>query len=239
MNEMPKGLLLRAALIDLDDTLYPHVQFAECALKAAAREFQKRTGVRAVNFFTEAWHNYALNGSRDNQVFSRIMRDHRCYTKELENMIVEAYRGCQPKLKPYAGVVLWLEKLRKQGIMLGMITDGRSEVQRAKIRDLGIAPFFDEIVVTGDFGPDWAKPATYGFELLLSRFACKPSEAVMIGDDPHADGAGARALGVPMIRVRQGRYLRDDDFDVAAEFADIATAFSWVFHLRRAHHEAT
>jgi putative hydrolase of the HAD superfamily len=227
---------LRAVLVDLDDTLYLHERFAECALRAAAREFRRRTGLPAAGFFAEAWRRYALNGSRDNRAFSDIMRAHHCYTPQLEAQVVAAYRRCRPSLRPFPGVVLGLERLRREGVMLGLLTDGQSATQRAKIRAVGLAPFFDEIVVTGDFGSGWAKPARHGFDLLLSRFGCTPREAVMVGDDPRTDGAGARAAGLAMIRVRQGRYRLEEDPASDAEFADVTLALAWILQLRRLGH---
>jgi len=228
---------MRAVIIDLDDTLFPHKQFAQCALAAAAREFKLRTGLPAKLFFAEAWRRYTLNGSRDNKVFTDIMRAHHCYSQELETRIVDAYRRCRPVLRLYPGVATGLEKLRREGIMLGLLTDGQSSVQRKKIRALGVAPFFDEIVVTGDFGPAWAKPSRHGFDLILNRFGCAPHEALMLGDDPVADVRGARALDLPMIRARQGRYRFDDDASAHAEFGDVAAALAWILYLRRQGNE--
>lgn len=234
MNVMPKGQSLRAVLIDLDDTLFPHEQFARSAIKAAAREFRRRTGLASALLFDEAWRRYLLHGSRDNRAFTDIMLAHGCYSPELEAQILAAYRRCRPVLKPFKNVAVGLERLRDAGLMLGLLTDGRSMTQRMKLKALGLAPFFDEIVITGDYGPAWSKPAPHGFELLLNRFGCTPDQALMLGDDPLADSPGAHALGLAMVRVRQGRYRKDDDPLASAEFSEVNLALAWILHNKQA-----
>ena len=57
---------------------------------------------------------------------------------------------------------------------LGLLTDGPSEVQREKLRALGVIPLFDEIIVTDDIAGNgdvmkFRKPNPICFEIMRLR----------------------------------------------------------------------
>lgn len=80
---------------------------------------------------------------------------------------------------------------------IGMITNGPAEVQSAKIELLGIRPYFDFCLISGEFG--FWKPDRQIFVEALTLGASTPDRAVMIGDSPEHDIAGAEAVGIPTI----------------------------------------
>lgn len=48
------------------------------------------------------------------------------------------------------------------------------------------------------------KPSPFLFHEALARAGVKPAEAVMLGDNPLTDGAGARAVGIPFVLIQPG-----------------------------------
>lgn len=86
---------------------------------------------------------------------------------------------------------------------LGIITNGLTEIQREKIDRLGIAPFFDTILISQRAGI--AKPDARIFHRALSQVPCEPWQAVMIGDSLARDIAGGRAAGMHTLWIRLGR----------------------------------
>lgn len=68
--------------------------------------------------------------------------------------------------------------------------DGRL---RTVLADLGILDRFGEIVISSEVGAD--KPDPWIFEHALSRAGIQPGEAMLVGDDPECDVAGARRAG--------------------------------------------
>jgi putative hydrolase of the HAD superfamily len=84
-------------------------------------------------------------------------------------------------------------------IPLALITNGGSDVQRAKIERFGLAPYFAFILVEGEFG--FGKPEKQVFQACLDKFAVEPSAAWMIGDDLQRDIGGAMSLGIKGIWV--------------------------------------
>jgi putative hydrolase of the HAD superfamily len=80
------------------------------------------------------------------------------------------------------------------GRRIGMITNGPAETQSTKIELLGLRPFFDFIIVSGEFGH--AKPDRVIFEEAMNLGDASPDEAVFIGDSPEHDMAGAQNAGI-------------------------------------------
>ncbi len=80
---------------------------------------------------------------------------------------------------------------------LGMITNGPANVQSAKIDLLGLRPYFDFCLISGEFGI-W-KPDRAIFLEALSLGHSTPNRAVMIGDSAEHDMAGAESAGIPTI----------------------------------------
>ncbi len=77
---------------------------------------------------------------------------------------------------------------------LGMITNGPAETQTAKIDLLGLRPFFDFIIISGEFGA--AKPDRLIFEEAMRLGGAPPELTIFIGDSAEFDMAGARNAGI-------------------------------------------
>jgi putative hydrolase of the HAD superfamily len=96
-----------------------------------------------------------------------------------------------------------LEDLRRRDIRLAMITNGEADLQRAKIVRFNLAPFFDNILIEGEFG--CGKPDERVFHHTLKKLQVKPSAAWMVGDDLDYDIAPCRALGIYSLWVNPRR----------------------------------
>ena len=114
---------------------------------------------------------------------------------ELAVKIADAYSGERDQggtLAPRA--IATLDGLRKRGLRLGLITNGGAGIQRAKIQRFGLAPFFDNILIEGEFG--CGKPDEHVFRHTLEKLKVPPSAAWMVGDNLDFDIAPCRALGI-------------------------------------------
>ena len=93
---------------------------------------------------------------------------------------------------------------RLQGrVYLGLLTDGNSISQWAKIDALGLRGRFDATVVTGDWGADFFKPHVKGYQYLESRSEQCRGRFVYVADNPSKDFFAPRTLGWDAIRVRR------------------------------------
>ena len=84
---------------------------------------------------------------------------------------------------------------------LGVVTNGPTEVQRAKADLLGLADFVDVIIISEEFGE--AKPGPGIFREALRRCGATPADTVFVGDSPEFDIAGATSLGLRTVWVNR------------------------------------
>lgn len=87
-----------------------------------------------------------------------------------------------------------LDWLRAAGLKLAAVTNASGEHQRAKLRTLGIARFFDAVVIAGELGT--AKPDPVIFHTACDRLDVPVAEAVHVGDRLDTDAVGARRAGL-------------------------------------------
>lgn len=101
-----------------------------------------------------------------------------------------------------------LDTLRRAGVKLALVTNGRGETQRAKIERFDLTHRFDHIQIEGEFGRGKPEPDVYHH--ALTQLGRRSHEAWMVGDniewevvipqrlglrgiwyDPHGDGLPA------------------------------------------------
>jgi putative hydrolase of the HAD superfamily len=123
-------------------------------------------------------------------------------------------------LELFEDAVCVLEAVRraKPGRALGIVTNGPTDVQRAKIELLALAPYVDFVVISEEFGA--AKPDPAIFQEALRRGGREPHESVFIGDSVEADIAGAQASGIRSVWMNRAGApwsapLPEPDWEVA------------------------
>ena len=86
---------------------------------------------------------------------------------------------------------------------VGVLTDGGSARQRAKLRASGLLPFLAAVVISGEVRAQ--KPSRKIFDRALEVLGAAPGSVLYVGDDPRRDIAGARAAGLRTCWVANGR----------------------------------
>ena len=127
--------MVKAVVFDLDDTLYMEKEFVEYGLKNAANVAETVYGiVNANEKIRSLYQESKVN------VFDRLVNAETIKDKEIAVAgLVKAYRNCEPKnLRCNPGVLDLLKTLKKKGVRTGIITDGFADVQKSKIKALGI-----------------------------------------------------------------------------------------------------
>lgn len=92
------------------------------------------------------------------------------------------------------GAAETLEQLRGKEYRIGLLTNGDSKRQWAKIHSSGLYPYFDAIVVSGD--QPFEKPDPEIYRLVLSMLQVRAEEALFVGDTVRTDIEGARRAGI-------------------------------------------
>jgi FMN hydrolase / 5-amino-6-(5-phospho-D-ribitylamino)uracil phosphatase len=106
----------------------------------------------------------------------------------------------------YEDVLPVLERLRAAGIKIGLVSNTSRDLDVfVRHHRLDV----DAWISSGKHGK--VKPSPTIFNAALQQLGVEPAAAVMIGDSPEDDVAGAEALGIRALLLdREGKYGRDD-----------------------------
>lgn len=80
---------------------------------------------------------------------------------------------------------------------LGLITNGRSDLQRSVIDHHQLTSFFNPILISEEVGLSKPEPAL--FLRPVQAFGLEPEQVLFIGDHPLHDVAAAKAVGMPAL----------------------------------------
>jgi putative hydrolase of the HAD superfamily len=170
-------------VFDLDDTLYKEVEYLKSAFREIARVLKKETGQ---DLFERMMGLYQT----DKEVFGTIIEEFQIqtYTK---NDLIEIYRNHKPDLHLEDHIADKLNEIKNSGIATGLITDGRSHTQRNKLKSLGLQNYFDEVLISEEFGSEKPDPGT--FKYIQDKL--QGEKYVYIGDNIQKDFIAPNKLG--------------------------------------------
>ena len=97
-------------------------------------------------------------------------------------------------MKPFDGVVEFIEKLHRAGVKISLCTDMTAHIQYRKIKKLGLDNFIDFMVTSEETGLE--KPAQIMFELALKKLNVDAEDTAFFGDSLERDIAGAAKVGI-------------------------------------------
>ena len=101
---------------------------------------------------------------------------------------------------PFDYVLPLLEGLKRAGLLVGLITNGRHDLQYSKLEHTGMAYIFDEVVISGDVGVE--KPDREIFEIACEKLGVAPDEVVYVGDNRRNDVDGAKGAGMKAVWLK-------------------------------------
>ncbi|MBN2210935.1 MAG: HAD family hydrolase [Sedimentisphaerales bacterium] len=191
-------MAIEAVIFDLDDTLYPEVQYVRSGFRAVASKLAGPDH-STNDVFDIMWRLFET-GPR-NRIFNETLRqlgqaDNPQFIAEL----VAAYRCHRPSLTLEPEMKQLLIDL-KSPYKLGILTDGYLPAQQLKVEALDIARFFDAIIYTEELGREYWKPSPRAFELMAEQLHCRPNECVYVADNPAKDFIAPNRLGWQTIQI--------------------------------------
>ncbi|PPK84063.1 2-haloacid dehalogenase/putative hydrolase of the HAD superfamily/5'-nucleotidase [Neolewinella xylanilytica] len=187
-------------LFDADNTIWDFDAAEAHALEQTLLERDIAWSVEVLSTYRlinrEAWDDYEKGRLPKEQLrdirFRRLLEHYRHdHPAEQLSLTYRNYLAASHHLLPGALTVL---ETVKQNYRLGLITNGLSEVQRPRLANTGIAPYFEFIAISDELGV--AKPHAAFFEHAHTQMGGPdPSEVLVIGDNPNADILGALSYG--------------------------------------------
>lgn len=100
----------------------------------------------------------------------------------------------------YPGTVETLTYLRQRTYQMHIITNGFKEVQRLKMRNSGLEPFFGKVFISEEVQAN--KPEREIFEYAVKSVNARKTRSLMIGDNWEADILGAMNFGIDQVMFR-------------------------------------
>lgn len=185
---------LKAVIFDLDDTLYGEKEYVRSGYRAIA-DFMPHVE----RMKEKLWEAFQQKKS----AIDEVLMAEGIYTEKIKQECLSVYRFHQPDIHFYDGVSELLRMLRSDGYKLGVITDGRPEGQRAKIKALRLAELVDCIIVTDELGGvEYRKPNKAAFVKIQETLGVSFEEMCYIGDNIKKDFVAPELLGMRCIWIR-------------------------------------
>lgn len=214
---------MKAVLFDLDDTLYPEIEFVKSGFVAVSSYLARRYGLNEHELQEKMLLILEQNGR--GKVFDTLLADLGRYSPENVKLLVYLYRSHLPAIHLYPDTISVLKELKKANSLLGILTDGMGSVQRNKIRALGIGDFFDAIICTDELGKEYWKPSAVPFKIILDLLKVSPQDAIYVGNDIGKDFFAPNELGMMTIRIDRKRATNKQ------ESSDLAEAKHVIFEI--------
>ena len=217
----------KAVLFDLDDTLYPYPPCNEAGKEAAFEVFRDLGHDIDRARYDEL---YAAGRRATKRELTGTAASHErfiYYKKALQQYtgthdasdalrLGEAYWGAYlDAIEPFAGISGLLADLQSAGVDVAIVTNLTTRIQLEKLARLGMDDRIDLVVTSEEVGRE--KPSALPFTTALAEFDRRPSEAVVVGDNPTADVGGGNAVGTDTVlfdaRAAEGSGGGDGDGD--------------------------
>ncbi len=187
--------MIKATLFDLDGTLYDRDDVVQRVVAGQHTHFEAELGGLTPERFIARVLEMDAHGYGDKALgFKTLVAEWRLAPDLAERLCNHFWSHYDAACQLPSDTALVLHTLRAHGMKLGVITNGGTERQRAKLVALGLADAFDVVLISEAEGT--RKPEPEIFRRALQRCGVEAAEAVFVGDHPEADVEGARNAGL-------------------------------------------
>lgn len=178
---------------DLDDTLYKERDFVISGRRAVAEDLSADLGLKSEDLLR------MMNDAPD--AFDALLSLPEAAKSGITiNRILEVYRSHKPDITLSDETAGLLSALKSSGVILAVITDGRSLTQRNKINSLGLGRFIDEpnILISEEIGADKTSRAPFDRQ----SDTVHADRYIYVGDNPAKDFHWPGLLGWTTVMLR-------------------------------------
>ncbi len=218
MGTLPDFSAVRAIFLDLDDTLCAYWDASKAGL---ALTFQNvpvpgHSPEAMLQHWAAAFREFSPLLKKDSPVYERYLDNGEPTRTEqmrrtlarvgiedeaLAQALSESYMVERDRaLKLFPEATEFLEAVQGR-YPLGMITNGPADIQRQEVATLGLAPYFDHIMIEGEMRE--GKPLLSVFRRAEGYVGLSPEQILFVGNSYHHDIVPAVAAGWRTAWVRR------------------------------------
>lgn len=203
--------MIKAVVFDLDDTLISEKEYIRSGFKVVSKKIAIDNKLNEDIVFNKALELFEISSK---EVFNRILDEFEIkYSKEYILELIKCYREHKPNIEFFEDVIPTINKLKKAGYKLGIITDGYKETQLAKLEALNCRNLFDEIIITDELGREFWKPHEKPYKMMAKKLDINLNEMIYIGDNVNKDFVTANKLGVITVYIdRKNAIYKDQTY---------------------------
>lgn len=212
--------MIKAVLIDIDDTLLDFKRCAEESIFRSAEEIGLRLPSDIIETFVffndQYWRRIEkgeltkaqLRKERFNTIFSSIgiKTDGEAFDDNFKKNLHHAYVKVD-------GAEDLLKYLSRYKVYAASNAHDR-DYQKTRLARAGLIDYFDGLFVSGQVGAN--KPSREFFDICMQNIQAEPREVVMVGDSLSADISGAKDYGYHTVWFDKYGVGRGDEADFVA-----------------------
>ena len=208
-------------VFDVDDTLYEQIVPFENAFRSL---FDIDIDIEKFYLLSRYYSDVKFEASRNGEMtmdeyhiyrIQEAAKDLGVYlTDEQALSMQKEYKKNQQKLKMSDTTISILELAKKNNVKLGVITNGPSEHQWAKVDALGVEKWIprENIIVSGDLGIN--KPDVRIFAAMQEKLQLGVESLYYIGDSLENDIVGANNAGWKSIWINRYKQKSPKEVDI-------------------------
>ena len=202
--------MYKAILFDLDNTLIDFLTFKKETAKAAAKAMIAQSlNANENELCTRIFEIYEQKGIEYQKTFYDVIRPYNLevgLAEKIQQTAIIAY----PKkkfevLKPYPTVRSTLDKLKKMGLIIGIVTDAPRNKAWQRLILVGLENEFDFVITHEDTKK--YKPHPSPFKAALKKLDVEAPGVLFVGDNPGRDIKGATKIGMKTCLAEYGKHI--------------------------------
>lgn len=212
----------KAILFDLDDTLLNRDKAVDQLFNIILENYYRVTADDITKKMLKKFKEYDKNCYGDGDKIKVLKPFFQEFPPELEmkeSNMIDFWDTYFPQcFKPEEEVHTLLDQI-SQHAKIGLITNGSTQRQKAKIKSSQLESYFETIVISDEVG--YSKPEQEIFDIALDRLGVMASETLFIGDDLVKDVKGPQNVGIKSVWFNPGNIGNTTNISPDVEISEL------------------
>ncbi|MGF9770591.1 HAD family hydrolase [Bacillus albus] len=219
----------KAMLFDLDDTLLDRDKAVDKLFLFVLEKCYEDVCDKVKNNMLQKFKEYDKReyGTSDKTIVLESLFDEFAPKYRLpRNYIQDFWNEYFPKCFSIdQNTVHFLNQIKKH-FKVGIITNGSTQRQKAKIFNTNLNRYFETIIISEEVG--FSKPDKRIFELALNKLNLQPENTLFVGDDLEKDIAGPQNVNIKGVWFNPQKIKNTTEIQPYAEINTLDSLLSYV-----------